>query len=518
MAHFLLGVDVGTSVIKSTLFDDHGVEVAGASQEVVLLHPVEGWVELDMEAVWLSVQETLRIVVATANRRGLTVAALGITGQGDGTWLVDRFGAPVRHAITWLDGRTADLVSQSHASGLSARVFAITGTALNTANQALHLRWLQQNEPECLGRAAAALRAKDWVFLRLTGIVSTDESDASHTWFNVRQRTIAPELFEILGVAACRPLIPPARAAHENAAPILASVARDLGLRQGTSVVAGPFDVAACDLGAGVLRPGDACTILGTAGIHQVVIDHAVDEPHNIGYTMAHAPVGRLVRLLPTMTGTLNLQWFAREFFRAEMDAAPARGEDPWAALEAVAATVALGCDGVIYHPYIDAAGERAPFVRPDARAQFTGLSAHHSRAVLLRAVYEGVILSALDCYSHLGEIRNLTLTGGGSRSPFWAQMMADALGRSVQTVQGSESGARGAAMTAGVAIGLFTSYEQAAQEMVHPGRRFEPDLAKTSRYHELLEMYQQTRLVMRPVWEARAAWRKRYPWKGSPV
>lgn len=518
MARYLLGVDIGTSVIKSTLFDLHGVEVAGASQEVLLLHPVEGWVELDMEAVWRSVQETLRSVVATANRAGWTIAAIGVTGQGDGTWLVGRTGAPVRHAISWLDGRTAEMVSEAHANGQSEQLFAITGTALNTANQALHLRWLQQNEAESLGRAAAALRAKDWVFLRLTGVVSTDESDASHTWFNIRQRALAPELFALLGIADCARLIPLARVAHENIAPILAAVADDLALARDTPVVAGPFDVAASDLGAGVLQPGDACTILGTAGIHQVVIDHAIDAPHNIGYTMAHAPAGRLVRLLPTMTGTLNLQWFARAFFRAEMDAAVARDENPWAQLEEIAASVALGCDGVMYHPYIDAAGERAPFVRPDARAQFTGLCAHHTPAVLLRAVYEGVILSALDCYSRLGEIRTLTLTGGGARSPFWAQMLADALGCSVQTVQGTESGARGAAMTAGVAIDLFSSYEEAAQAMVHPGRSFAPDLAKTSCYHELLAMYQETRLAMHPVWEARAAWRKRYPWKGSPA
>ncbi len=522
MTPCLLGVDVGTSVIKCTLFDGNGKERAVAAREATLLRPQPGWVELEMEAVWQAVCATLGEAVQAARDQGLggRIAAIGVTAQGDGTWLVDANGQPLRNAITWLDARTGDTVAAAHAAGLSDRLFAITGTALNTANQALHLRWLQEHEPRLLERAAAALRAKDWVFLRLTGLLGSDATDASHTYFanaaaDPAERGFAPAVLELLGIGAQRHLLPPTPEPHANQAPLRAEVAHAVGLPAGLPVTAGPFDVCAASIGAGALRHGDACTVLGTAGIHAIVIDAPAPEPQGIGYTIAYGPPGLLLRLLPTMTGTLNLEWFTREFFAHERAQA---GADFWTQAETLAGRVPLGCDGVLYHPYIDAAGERSPFVRPDARAQFTGLSAHHTRAVLLRAVYEGVLLSALDCYGQIGPLRALTLTGGGARSPFWAQMFADGLGCPVQTVQGSESGARGAAIAAGIAVGLFASYAEGVAALVHPGRTYEPDRDNTQRYAELLALYRRTHVAMRPLWEERAAWRKRHPWKAGTL
>jgi sugar (pentulose or hexulose) kinase len=159
-----------------------------------------------------------------------------------------------------------------------------------------------------------------------------------------------------------------------------------------------------------------------------------------------------------------------------------------------------------MYHPYIDPAGERAPFVAPDARAQFTGLSVHHSRADLLAAVYEGVVLAALDCYTLMPiPVGELKLAGGGARSALWAQMFANALGCPVTVAEGREFGAKGAALTAGLAVGRFASYEAAVAATVRPARRYEPDLPMRDRYAVLLRIYRAVRDVMLPVWEERA-------------
>lgn len=507
MPTYLLGIDAGTSVIKSILFDADGRELFGVGREIALLHPAETHVEQEMIAVWQTVVATVQQLIADAGCPPASIAAIGVTGQGDGTWLVDAEHKPLRNAITWLDGRTGDFAGQAQSNGLSQDYFAITGTALNTSNQALHLRWLQEHEPALLQAASAALRAKDWIFLQLTGVVSTDESDASHTYFSVQSRRYDPAVLELLGIVHLRHLLPPARPAAENRAPLLSGVAVQLGLTPGTPVVAGPFDVAAADLGAGVINPGDACTILGTAGIHQVVIAEPVAQPENQGYTMCHAPANRLVRLLPTMTGVLNLQWFVQEFFAGEVAAAEREGRSSWLELEELANNVALGSEGILYHPYIDPAGERSPFVRPDARAQFSGLRLGHRRATLLRAVYEGVVLSAMDCYDHLGvRLTTLTLAGGGARSAFWAQMFADALGCQVQVMAGTEFGAKGAALNAGVAVGVYDSYAAAVARTVTPERSFRPDLANTVLYRKLLSLYRETYQAMFPVWERRAA------------
>jgi sugar (pentulose or hexulose) kinase len=226
---------------------------------------------------------------------------------------------------------------------------------------------------------------------------------------------------------------------------------------------------------------------------------------------MCHAPADRWVRLLPTMSGTLNLQWFVDEFFRDEFDRSKRDGLNPWDHMEELAGNVPPGADGVIYHPYIDPAGERAPFVFPAARAQFFGMSVHCKRETLLRAVYEGVVLSALDCYSLMpARISHLKLGGGGSRSDFWAQMFADALGCPVSVMQGKEYGACGAAINAGLAVGVFASYQEGVARMVHPAKQFTPEASRTPVYQELHRLYRQIVQASFPLWESASALRKR--------
>lgn len=504
---YLLGIDAGTTVIKSTLFDLAGREIAGAAHDSSFLMPHPGWAESDMHTVWQAVQITVRQTLARAAVSPEQIVAIGVTGQGDGTWLVDRAGIPVRPAILWSDGRTAELVQKFWQDGVGQELFQITGTALNTCNQAVHLRWLQEHEPKTLECTAAALRAKDWIFLCLTGVISTDATDASHTYFSVRTQAYDERILALLGIEAWSDAIPPALRPATLMAPLRNSVAGELGLEAGTPVTAGPFDVAASAMGVGAVSPGDACSVLGTAGVHQAMVAAPVLEPANIGYNMCHAPAGVMIRLLPTMTSTQNLQWFAREFYAPEWAAARESGANIWNILESIAAQEPSGARGVIYHPYLDPAGERAPFISSAARAQFSGVSAYHTRAMLLRAVYEGVALSVLDCYETMAApVTSLRLAGGGARSLLWAQMLADALAAPVIVAEGAEYGARGAVMNAAVAIGYYRSYAEAVARMVRPARTVEPTPGKRQDYLTLLEVYRAEREAMMQVWELRRA------------
>ncbi|MBK8047565.1 MAG: carbohydrate kinase [Anaerolineales bacterium] len=473
-ARFLLGIDAGTTIIKSTLFDLEGRELAGAAQNSSLLAPRPGWAEADMDVVWQAVITTVQQTVANANIQPDELLAIGITGQGDGTWLVNKDHRPVRNAILWSDGRTAPFVVACQRAGISSQLFQITGTALNACNQGAQLHWLQENEPATPAQTAAVLRAKDWVFLCMTGVISTDETDASHTYFAAANRAYDERVFQLLGIEGWRHAVPPAPPSAKQIGELLPSVARLLGLKPGTPVLAGPFDVAASALGAGAVTPGDACSVLGTASVHQIVVDMPVMEPADIGYNMCHAPADCYMRLLPAMTCTPNLQWFVDQAFAPELAAARTGGTNIWDHLEAIAGRMPLGANGVMYHPYLDPAGERAPIFAPHARAQFTGLSAHHTREDMLRAVYEGVALSVLDCYRWMSvPVTLLRLAGGGARSPLWGQMLADALGCPVEVAEGTEYGARGAVINAGVAIGVYASYATAVAQTVRPvGKR----------------------------------------------
>jgi sugar (pentulose or hexulose) kinase len=506
-AAFIMGIDVGTSVIKSVIFDMAGHERWTASAKSEVLTPAAGWAEQDMEAVWQTTKRTVKQAMSHSRLKGTDISAVGITGQGDGTWLIGKDGQPARHAIIWLDGRSGQLISRWLAEGLSQRIFAITGTVPNTASQSGQLCWLAAHEPETLAGCRAVVHAKDWIFFRMTGRVSSDESDVSHTFFDIRQRSYSDQAFAILGLEAWRHLLPLTHAAYDNKAPLQCSVAVELGLEPGTPVVAGPFDVAATALGVGALEAGDACSIIGTAGIHQMVLDRPATDPPDIGYTICYAPRDRWLRLFPAMTGTLSLDWYIEHFCHTDMLAARQGGQDVYSSLEEKIRVIPVGSAGVIYHPFINPGGERAPFVKPTARAQFFGLSTIHTRYHLLRAVYEGVALAMRDCYAHMPtEVSAVRLAGGGARSAFWVQMLADVTGKTMRVFEGVECGARGAAMNAAVAVGLFADYRQAITVMVRPAGEYLPDGGRTARYAEIYRVYQRLYHGMWDAWDEMAA------------
>ena len=495
----ILGIDVGTSLIKANLYSLDGRHILSASQQTQLIHPQPRWAEYDMDNVWNQIKTCIRTILNRIEAARIRIIGIGVTGQGDGTWLIDGSLKPVRPAITWLDGRTAEMVLNLHKSGISKSIFAICGTSINQSNQAVHLLWLKNHEPEVLKKSFKALRAKDWIFLQLTGEVSTDISDASHTYFDIKRNIYDARILDLYEIPEFERLLPQALHPRVNSAPIKKSLAVELGLNPGTVVVSGPVDMICSALGLGITKPGQCSSILGTAGIHQVLITEPPGEPDNAGYTISHIIEGEWMRVLPPMTGTLNLQWFIKKLYGYSNTV---QKKIDWETLEQKVGQVPVGSNGIMYHPFIDPAGERAPFMNPSAKAQFIGLNYHHSKEAMLRAVYEGVILSALDCYSFLPVVSDeVRLAGGGSRSELWSQMLADALGRRVRHVLEKETGTKGAMINAAVVLGIYKTYPEAVNKTVIPGEKFEPNIENHQKYKELFKIYRNTCKAMRPIW-----------------
>jgi len=497
----IIGIDVGTSVIKTVLYDRDGELICTVSETSTVQRPKSLWAECDMDDVWQKVASCLCRLVSSMDMSSSGISGIGITGQGDGTWLVDSSHRPVRPAVTWLDGRTGDAAARLHADGTAEELFKITGTSVNSSSQAVQLRWLKEHEPQSLKSAAASLRAKDWIFLKLTGVVSTDTSDASYTFFDIRKNCYDQRVLDLHGIADLAHLLPPASPPSSNIAELTPEAAAATGLPKGIPVVCGPFDVSACAIGVGAVSPGDGNTIFGTAGIHQIIIDDPPGPPENIGYTIAHGPEGTWLRLLPSKTGTLNVQWFVEQFYGS--DAYDEDGKIAWKRIEDELQSIPVGSHGVLYHPYIDPSGERAPFVDPFARAQFSGVHLNHTRDTLLHAAFEGVVLSAMDCYAYLPfQPKEVRLSGGGSRSAFWSQMFADAVGSPVRHVMEKETGTKGAMISTGVALGWYDSYTQGVEQTCVPGKLFTPDSALKRDYEALLKIYRNTYEAMRPIWK----------------
>ncbi len=207
----LVGIDAGTSVVKAMAFDFSGNEVCNHEIAMPLRHPKPLWVEQDMGELWAIVKACLGSVVEELKRLKRELAGIGITSTGDGTWMMDREGNPVRGGILWCDGRAGRVVERFHAGQIARQAFEICGTSVFTGSQAVQLAWLRENEPESLKKAAVIFHAKDWVFYKLTGIISSDETDESLTMLRMSTRQYDRELFKIFGIEDLYSKFPPVK-------------------------------------------------------------------------------------------------------------------------------------------------------------------------------------------------------------------------------------------------------------------------------------------------------------------
>ncbi len=418
----IIALDSGTSLVKAVAFTASGVVRAVAARPNRTVAVAGGGVEQDMRATWEDACAVLSEVVGHLGTA--EVACLAVTGQGDGTWLIDAAGEPAGPALIWLDARAAPVVARLRESGAARAAFAFTGSGLSACNQSSQLLWLAEERPEMLRRARHALHCKEWLHFRLTGEVVADVSEACFTWGDFRIRDYRHDVRDALGAAHVAHLLPPlidGTTAHHPLAPVAAA---RIGLRAGTPVALAHVDVVCTALGAG-LYGGERETgvsILGSTGMHlRLASDpaHVAPSAEMTGYCMVFPVPGHVMQAQSMMTATLNIDWLvALAGDGARLLGAKAVAEKR-AALRALDDAVANARAGAaVYHPFISASGERGPFLDPCARASLIGFDGSAGLAELARGVYEGIGLASRDCYAALGgapaEIR---LTGGAARS-----------------------------------------------------------------------------------------------------
>ncbi|MFI9624738.1 FGGY family carbohydrate kinase [Streptomyces sp. NPDC052042] len=435
-----IGIDVGTSVVKAAAFGPDGRTLAVESRPVGLSIR-GGFVEQDMDEVYGAVREVLGALGSDG------VAFAGLTGQGDGVWLVDAAGRPVRTAISWMDGRAHGFVDAWQESGVYKAVYRRTGSAMFPGCPGPLLAWLDRHDPASLDAAASASYCKDMVFQRLTGVRATDVSDASMPFLDPMTRRYSSDVVAALGLGRRAGLL----------APVSDPVATG-ALPSGVRVSNGPYDLPACALGAGVTRPGDGLLIIGTCLAALVATKRLDLDGEPAGLHISTDRPGHWLRAMPAMVGTAALDWV--------LATTGVRHGD----VDRLLTATAPGANGVRVLPHFAPSGERAPFVEPRLRAELTGVSLETTPADLVRAVCEGIGFAARHCLDAAGLTGTLALCGGGTRSPAWTRLFADVLGRPVRIVEG-EVGARGAVLAAAHRFGaeLDTAAWTAPTEVVEP-------------------------------------------------
>lgn len=487
MATFI-GIDVSTTATKALVVDESGQVLGSASSEYDFSTPRPLWSEQDPELWWQGATGSIRRALQEAGVPGTDIRAVGLTGQMHGLVLLDESGNVLRPAILWNDQRTADECDEIRARLGKERLIQITGNDALTGFTAPKILWVRNHEPQHYQRARHILLPKDYVRYRLTGEYATDRAGGSGTLlFDLKKRTWSEEVTQALEIDPS--WLPPTFEGPQVTGAISRRAAEATGLAVGTPVVGGGGDQAAQAVGVGAVAPGIVALTLGTSGVVFASSDEPAVEPQGRLHAFCHAAPGKWHLMGVMLSAAGSLRWH-RDTVAPGM---------PFEQLVAEAESVQAGCDGLIFLPYLT--GERTPHPDPLARGAFVGLTVRHTRAHMTRAVLEGVAFGLRDSFELIKEtvgtgaaasassIRQVRVSGGGARSPFWRQILADVLQSELVTVNTTEGAAYGAALLAGVGAGSFDDVGSAVEKVVKITDRVTPQ-REPGPYEEMYAVY----------------------------
>jgi len=463
-----LGVDIGTGGSRALLVDRHGTVVAAhtaAHEDIQMGRPL--WAEQRPENWWDAASTAIQGVLAAAGVTGAAVKGIGLSGQMHGLVVLDSAHQVIRPSLIWCDQRSQPQVDWVNEKAGRAKVLECIANPVLTGFTLPKLLWVRDNEPDLYERVRKVLLPKDYVRFRLTGEFATEVSDASGTaLFDVVRRRWSHELADILGID--RSFLPACFESPEISGQISAEAAALTGLAAGTPVVGGGGDQAASAVGNGIVAPGIVSCTLGTSGVVFAHMEQVAYDPAGRVHTFCHAVPGKWHVMGVTQGAGLSLQWFRNQL---------APGAD-YNALMAEAATAPAGAQGLYWLPYL--MGERTPHLDPLARGGWIGLTAQHKRADLIRALIEGVSYSQRDCLDiveSLGvKVESVRASGGGAKSPFWRQVLADVFEKPVVTLASQEGSALGAALLAMVGTGEYGTVPEVCNAVIRETGRVEPN------------------------------------------
>lgn len=500
MAQYLLGVDNGCTVSKAGLFSLKGREVAVASGKSQLLSPHPGWQERDVDEFWKITAGTIREVIEKSGIDPTEIIAVACTGHGNGLYLVDKQGRSVRNAILSTDSRARSYIDKWVADGIDKKVRPKTMQNLWPAQPNALLAWLKDNEPQTIEKAGWALMAKDFVRSKLTGTFEAELTDFSGTsLMNLTTRDWDDDLLADFGIGFARDLLGPIVRTADICGQVTAAAAAETHLAEGTPVAGGMFDIDACGLSCGMIDESQLCIVVGTWGNNQYISRTPITT-EDVFMTSCYSMDDYYLMLEGSATSASNLEWFVTQFFDAENSAAQEQGRGVYDLCNELVASVGPDDSNIVFLPFLYGSN-----VNPDAKGCFVGLKANHTRAHVLRAIYEGVVFTHLSHVEKLLKFRSLPevirLTGGAARSKVWLQIFSDVFQVPIQTPEGTELGALGAAIAASVAVGSYGSYEEAVQNMVRFSRLIEPSVECEDVYARKYGRYKKLIETLDPVW-----------------
>ena len=490
--NLILGLDVGNTVIKAVLFDTTGRQIAEHAIDGHSTYPQPGYVERDLEELWRNGCEAIRQLLVKSAVDPNSIAGVGCAGHGNGLYLLDKEQQPLL-GIQSLDSRAADMAAElDRKSGdlLQARCLQRPWPAQTPTL----LAWVKRHAPDLYAQTGTVLFCKDFVNFRLTGRLANDISDLSGAGLLALPEVLLDrELLSLYDVEDAFAFFP----RFVESADIVGQVTREAagltGLSEGTPVIGGFFDVVSSAMGSGVINAGEASVIAGTWSINQVFADKPVVSPDVFMVTTFGRD--RYVNVESSATSAANLEWYVH---RVRAD----HGDHAFERCNELVGSVTPRADDPFFKPFIFGSRLGAEF-----RGGFYGLAGWHGEGHMVRALFEGV---CFEHRRHIGVLReaglpveSAVMSGGGSRSQHWPQIMADVLEIPLRVAEARETGALGAAIGAAVATGLYPNYEEAVAAMTRVQNSYQPDTARVSHYRQRYGLYQELTGQLRSFWSA---------------
>ena len=479
---YIIAHDLGTSGDKAVLVSVTGEIIDSVRQDYPIYHPEPDYAEQDPEDLWRAVCTTTRAVLQKTGISADRIAGLTFSSQMQGLIPVDGSGSPLRRCITWLDGRSAEIVRQTlwtppRVSGYNIfkllRFLYITGGSPGHTgkDQIGKLLWLRHHEPEIFARAEKFLDVKDMIIFRLTGSMITSV-DVAVIWWLLDTRNNRnewhPGLCKLAGISPEQ--LAEVRESAAIAGRVSAEAAAAVGLPEGTPVINGAGDLSSAALGSGAIDDGELHICIGTSSwVAGHFRQRKVDITHYAGCIGSTNPKEFYLAMAHQETAGVCLDWLKRTFFGQEHSGDEETESALYHKLSELAQQAPAGCEGLIFLPWMF--GERCPVDDDYIRAGFVNLGLNHGRSHLVRAVFEGVALNtrwALQTLEKLYHpVEELRMIGGGANSDLWCQIMADVTNRNIHRVQApQQAGARAVALLASMALGYINSWQEIGERI----------------------------------------------------
>lgn len=478
-----LGIDLGTSSVKIIVMDENGKVIENVSKNYDVSYPHVGWAEQNPEDWWNSTKEGIKELVNGGSIKAEDINGISFSGQMHGLVLLDKKDEVLMPAILWCDQRTQKQCDYLNNEFGQDKLSEYTGNKALTGFTLPKILWVKENRPEIYKKIAHIMLPKDYISFKLTGKFSSDVSDSSGTlMFDVENRKWSKEMLDLLEIDELT--LPKVYESWQVVSNVSNEAAEETGLSVKTLVVAGAGDQAAGAVGSGTVKSGVLSVVLGTSGVVFACDEKFSVDKENRLHSFCHAN-GKWHQMGVMLSAASCLQWWVDNI---NMDIAG----DPFQKLFDEAEKAPVGSNKLLFLPYL--MGERTPHSDPNAKGSFIGLNITHKRGDMTRSILEGVCFGLRDSLEILKslnvKVKEVRVSGGGAKSRFWRQILADIFSLNVDVINSKNGPAYGAAILASVGCGLYKTVDEACSQLINITDRVEPIKENVEKYNKIYNIY----------------------------